>query len=395
MKLWSILLGVSIAGIAMTAAAGVFVLRGGFERWQAERDLARRGVEATVPVDIDGLWTMKLPRGWRRDRLRERRGERDLPDAGLRLTNPDYAEAHVALGRHTSIAGRQVAAQATVRVRLPGGEPIPVVGAESGGRWRVHARDGDGVIYLPADDQTPGSDSGLWLLYDLPDRGVQIELETRASIYTLDESIRLASGLARHVVTRPALLEPLARDYRERQHAQRAAIQRSQALLQAHFGLEAIPEDWDQVARSADGSLLQSSPGTVDVYYRLGQLPGTPSAAKATWIEGFRRDRLAAGFGDPAIETCSGVVAVFEEPGGGIGWIPLLRSAPRGYRDPSTAIARALSAELEQPRASVPLYRIGSFSWRETDALVAWLEQTRRLRAAIDAAGGDWLRRGD
>jgi hypothetical protein len=388
------LLGLGL--LALVAGGGLlaarFLLGGGFERWRAERDVASRGIEATEPIDVDGLWTMKLPRGWRRDSIRERLGVLDQPDTGLRSWNPDHAEAHFALGRYTEIGGRRVGAQATVRVRLPDGAPIPVGRGDDGAAgvsWRVHAEDPDGVTYLPAYATPETLAAEVWLLHDAPARGVQVELETKASIYRLDEAIAVARALAWHVAPNRPALSALAREARERQALAEDAIQRSQAVVRAHFGIGAIPDAWDEVAVLADGSFVQSSRRSLKILYRLGVLPGTPTAAPATGIEEFWRHAGGAARADsPAGTEVDRIVGVLPDVGGGLGLIPRLHTEPRRYLDATNALTRALRPTLDG--RPVPVYRVGEFAWTETDAIGAWLDQTRALRAAVDARKVSW-----
>lgn len=391
MKGW--LLGLGL--LAVLAAGGLlatrFLLGGGFERWRAERDVASRGVEATEPIDVDGLWTMKLPRGWRRDSIRDRLGALDQPATGLPLRNPDYAEAHFALGRYSAIGGRRVAAQATVRVRLPNGGPIPVARSDRGGgpEWRVHADHPDGLTYLPAHATPETLAQEIWLLHDAPARGVQVELETTASIYRLEDAIAVARALARHVEPNRPALAAREQAFHERQRLEREAVLRSQAIVRAHFGIEKIPDAWDEVAVLADGSFLQSSPRSLKILYRLGVLPGSPIGAPAAWIERFWRDAGQAAPGDASARPdLTGIVAVLPDLHGGVRLMPRRPAELRSYLDGSNAITRALRPRLDG--RPVPVYRVGEFAWTETEAIDAWLGEARDLRAAIDARRIGW-----
>lgn len=396
-KLVLLVLGVGLAILLLAFGMLVFLMSGGFERWQAERDVKQRGDQATERVDVDGLWTMRIPRGWRRDEYRESLpgGARyDLP-AGTelrhRLLNPQFARAYFSLGRYSEVAGAVVSAQIEVQVPTPDAEPwivnpphpppyVPV--------WREVQRDAQGVTYVYALATAEDLEKAPQVLYHAEASGVRVEWRGKAAAYSLAQSIELARAMALSVEIDTAAMAAALAEYKQRTAEEQQAAERARTIVREHFGVDAITATWDQAQVLPDGSFLQSTEDSMQITYRVGTLPRPVGADPEAILVGYWLDPERLPAEARSLLPAAGadrlqfdIVAIWRADDGGIRFDDLEGQRTRGYHDASVGLARAVLPTLTEDR--LPLYRKQSFAWTEVQAI----ERALRLSRAIAAAG--------
>lgn len=407
-KLILLILGLGLALFALAVGILVFLMSGGFERWQAERDVAERGDQASVTVDVDGLWRMRIPRGWRRDEYRETLpggAQFERPD-GIevrhRLLNPHFARAYFALGRYSDVGGARVSAQIEVQVPTPEAEPwianpphpppyVPI--------WREFRRDADGVAYVYALASEQDLAQAPQVLYHAHASGVRVEWRGNGAVYGLAQSVELARAMALSVEVDAAAMAAALAEYRERTGAELKAAERARAIVCQHFGIEAITATWDQAQVLPDGSILQSTADAMQITYRVGTLPRPAGADPRAVLARYRLDperlpaeaRALLPAPDPD-RLQFDIVAIWREADGGMAFDDLEGQRTRGYHDASVGLARALLPTLTEDR--LPLYRKQSFAWTEVQEIERALTLSQAIAAAANADRPVWRERG-
>jgi hypothetical protein len=406
-----LVLGILATSFLLLVAFGLalaFVFSGGFERWRAEREVGERGFAATEVIDVDGIWRMRIPKGWRRDWTRESLagGSQDREGAsrpeGPRLSNPEFARAFLVLGRYSDASGwPKMSAEAEVQVPTPDArpwEPNPPHPPPSLPIWREHRRDDQGVLYVYALQSAEELQSAPQVLFHAHGSGVRVMLRSAPGIYRLDQAIALAREMGLSVEIHPPVMARLVADYRAREAAKVEAAERSRALVREHFGIETIASAWDPAQILPGGSFLQSTPETVKLSYRLGELPRRAGEDPVRMLKRWRLEpgRLAPDLLASLPRTAQGlprlrIFAVWRTEDGGMAFEHLDRSEPRGYHDPSIALTRALVPTLRED--ALALFWIEDFAWSETERIAAMLAACRAIRQAAEAGRPPWVRR--
>ncbi|GIX32985.1 MAG: hypothetical protein KatS3mg125_0941 [Lysobacterales bacterium] len=409
-KVRRVVFGILATSLALLAIGLVFAffLSGGFERWRAEREVAERGFEATEQIDIDGIFRMRIPRGWRRDLAREALSG-DAPYAeeggvrsGPRLANPEFARAFLVLGRYSDASGwPRMSAEAEVQVPTPDAlpwEPNPPQRPPGIPIWRGHQREEEGVVYVDALVSAQELERAPQVLFHARRSGVRVMLRSAPGVYSLEQAIAIAREMALSIEPDPAVMARLLEEYRARAADKLAAAERSRALVREHFGIETIALRWDPAQLLPEGSFLQSTKDTVKLVYRLGELPRStgedPERALARYrlqSEGLDPALLArlplAADGRPRLR----IFAVWKAADGGMAFADLDRREPRGYHDPSIALTRALVPTLRED--ALAIFWIEDFSWTETARIAAMLATSQAIRQAAEAGRPPWVRR--
>lgn len=409
-KVRRVVFGILATLLALLAVGLVFAffLSGGFERWRAKCEVAERGFEASEPIDIDGIFRMRIPRGWRRDLAREALSggapyaEEGGVSAGPRLANPEFARAFLVLGRYSDASGwPRMSAEAEVQVPTPDAspwEPHPPHPPPALPIWREHHRDEEGVLYVHALSSPEELAIAPHVLFHARASGARVMLRSEPGLYRLEQAVALAREMALSIEPDPAVMAHLVETYRAREAEKRAAAERSQALVREHFGIETIALRWDPAQLLPEGSFLQSTKDTVKLVYRLGELPRSPGEDPERVLA---RYRLQSEVLDPALLArlplaADGrprlrIFAAWKAADGGMAFADFDRREPRGYHDPSIALTRALVPTLREDALSI--FWIEDFSWTETARIAAALAASQAIRQAAEAGRPPWVRR--
>lgn len=403
MKILLIIVGLLLALAALALLGLVFFIGGGFERWGAERAVAARGYTASELHDVDGLWRMKLPRGWLRDDYSEtiaravRFGPDAVPGSSHRLSHPDYAEARFALGRYAHIGGSVTSALLEVYVPTPNAPAwkVNVGQSDYAPTWREHRREKDRVWYVLANATAEDFARGVRLIFHDERSGVRVDLRTSADVYALDQAEPMVAEIAASIEVDARAMRLVVAEYHARADQEHQLASQARQWLLEHFALSALTEDWGQVAITADGSYVQSNGESVQVLYRLGEVPA-PGGASEALVKAWHIDpaRISPAMRDNDRPTATGaqqlkVIGLWREGDGGLGFADLQDPQQRGYFDPSVPLAQAVLGQL--PADAMLLCRLDSFAWTQPDELARWLRASAAIRDVAARGQPIWI----
>ncbi len=403
MRTLLIVLAIVAALFALLLAAIVFFMGGGFDRWSAERDVKQRGYRVSEPIDIDGLWRMQLAPGWRRDTYLE-----TLPGGALiagplgtlnrrELIERNFARAYLALGRYSHIGGTVTSATADVRVLTPGAPAFDINPSGDGARmtWREHQRDEAGVAYVPTNASAADLDLGPWVVYLRTQPGVRVEARADGQTYNLAQLAVLAREMALSVEPNASAMAAALADYDRRHGATQLAIDASRALVQQHFGLSRLGSSWDEAVSEPGGSFVWSNPDSVQILYRVGAV-ANPKAEEAPALlarlsidpsrvtDAMRDSARTAIGGGPDLE----IIGVWRDANGEMSFNGIQHTGADNFYDKSVPLAIAVLPRLSSNE--LPLFRLQSFSWTQTNEIRAFLEASGAIRAAADEGRPIW-----
>jgi hypothetical protein len=388
--LYIVLALVVLGGLAFAFFA--FLATGGFDRWEAERDVAARGVDAAEPVTAVGFNTLKIPKGWRRDTfgqyLQDNFGGVPRDGGGpatVYMASANDASIDFTLGGYSHIGGRVTMSRLTLFARAPSApnwSPTEDPSDTGMRAWVQLGAEGQHIWYMRQGNLE--DDRGYQLLtVDLAKR-MRAELNSTKDLYDRAQAVALSRSVLDAAMADMTAVDAGRAAYLARRQAIQDAALATMAALAGPLGRDA-PLTQGLNAASV-GSYVFVDGTSAEAQLRLKELPldGKPvEAAQRALTLSEAQIRAALGRTGPDVDQ------VTRAPGIYAVWICDDRICARDIRYDSDGSMRTDPASGELPRAvwnslakdRLYIYRIGQLYLADQAAALQWLADAGKLKA--------------